>query len=57
MRKIITTTFIILDGVMQAPGGPDEDKSGGFGYGARLVSRSPGRPNGQNYVWMASTAI
>ena len=33
MRKIITTTFVSLDGVMQAPGGPDEDKDGGFSYG------------------------
>ncbi len=33
MRKIITTTFVSLDGVMQAPGGPDEDRSGGFAYG------------------------
>ena len=33
MRKIIITTFITLDGVMQAPGGPDEDKSSGFKYG------------------------
>ena len=33
MRKIIVLSFITLDGVVQAPGGPDEDKSGGFKYG------------------------
>src|ERR1043166_5091641 len=33
MRKIIVLSFISLDGVMQAPGGPDEDTSGGFKYG------------------------
>jgi len=33
MRKIIVSSFITLDGVMQAPGGPKEDKSGGFKYG------------------------
>ncbi|MBB3393242.1 hypothetical protein FHT82_006035 [Rhizobium sp. BK275] len=27
MRKIIASTFVSLDGVMQAPGGPDEDPS------------------------------
>jgi dihydrofolate reductase len=33
MRKIIVLSFITLDGVMQAPGGPKEDISGGFNYG------------------------
>jgi len=33
MRKIIVLSMITLDGVMQAPGGPEEDPSGGFKYG------------------------
>ena len=33
MRRIIIQEFITLDGVMQAPGGPDEDKTSGFKYG------------------------
>lgn len=33
MRKIIVLSFITLDGIMQAPGGPEEDTSGGFEYG------------------------
>ena len=33
MRKIIVLSFITLDGVMQAPGGPEEDSSSGFKYG------------------------
>ena len=33
MRKLIVLSFITLDGVMQAPGGPEEDPTGGFKYG------------------------
>ena len=33
MRKLIASTFVSLDGVMQAPGGPEEDPTGGFSLG------------------------
>jgi dihydrofolate reductase len=37
MRKVIVLSFMTLDGVIQAPGGPEEDTSGGFKYGGWTI--------------------
>ena len=38
MRKLVASTFVSLDGVMQAPGGPEEDPTGGFAYGGWMFN-------------------
>ena len=40
MRKVMVLEHISLDGVIQAPGGPDEDTSGGFAHGGWIASYS-----------------
>jgi dihydrofolate reductase len=37
MRKLVVSEFVSLDGVMQAPGGKDEDRDGGFEYGGWTI--------------------
>ena len=38
MRKVVAAAFVSLDGVMQAPGGPPEDPTGGFTHGGWTVN-------------------
>jgi dihydrofolate reductase len=40
MRKVIVLEHITLDGIIQAPGGPEEDTSGGFAYGGWISPHS-----------------
>ena len=40
MRKLIVSTFASLDGIIQAPGGPEEDTTGGFNFGGWMFNYS-----------------
>jgi dihydrofolate reductase len=60
MRKIIVQEFITLDGVMQAPGGPEEDESGKFKYGgwtAPYFTEADEAAGEFMQKWMESTDI
>jgi dihydrofolate reductase len=60
MRKIIIQEFITLDGIMQAPGGPDEDKSGDFKFGgwtAPYFYEADEQANEFMAKWMKSTDL
>ncbi len=55
MRKIIVLEFVTLDGIIQAPGGPQEDTDGGFKYGGWVVPHADERFGAIMYEQMSRT--
>ena len=53
MRPLVVTEFTTLDGVVQAPGGPDEDTTGGFAHGGWLVPFFEDTLGAQMDAWFA----
>ncbi len=53
MRPLVLTEFLTLDGVAQAPGGPEEDASGGFRHGGWLVPHYDEVMDQQVIAWFA----
>ncbi len=56
MRKLIVAAFISVDGVIQAPGGPEEDPSGGFHLGGWIVPYA-GEATGQAVQNLAAVRV
>jgi dihydrofolate reductase len=60
MRKIIVQEFVTLDGVMQAPGGPDEDTESGFKFGgwtAPFFAEADAEANDLMQKWLMSSDL
>ena len=54
--QLTVTSFLTLDGVMQGPGGPDEDRTGGFAYGGWGVQHFDDQVGAQIDAWFDKAA-